>query len=136
RVGNDQPFDRGNELLDERFEDRTFDKNATAGAAILAGIGENAQWGGFGGANPIGVGKNDIGGFAAQLERYPFEIARRQFHGAPPDFRRPGERDLANQRVGNQRLAGRGARAGNHLQHTQWQASLVGQFAQQKRGER
>ena len=61
RVANEEQLRRGNEPVHERLADAAFDEHTAAGAAILAGVGEDAHGRGLGRALPVGVGENDVG---------------------------------------------------------------------------
>ncbi len=60
-------------------------------------------------------GEYDVWRFAAQLQRDPFEIARRQFHRAATYLGRAGQGNLADMRMGDQGLTNRSARTGHDL---------------------
>ena len=82
RVGSPTttPAHRRLEQGEEAVVDRTLDQDARAGAAILPGVVEDPGGGTGGGQLEIGVGEDDVGALAAQLERDPLDL----LGAAPP----------------------------------------------------
>ena len=68
------------EAFDKGIERRPLDEHPAAGAAVLAGIGEHAQGGTRRRFVEVGVGEDDVGRLAAQLQRDPLQIPRGQSH--------------------------------------------------------
>ena len=56
------------QLADEAVVDRTLHEQARAGGAHLAAAGEDADEGAVDGGLEVGVGEDDVGALAAQLE--------------------------------------------------------------------
>src|ERR1700722_15205947 len=101
-----------NELVDELVVDRTMDQRARAGDAGLAGRGENARDNALDGVVDHGVLEDDIGRFAAELQRHRFDGPRGKLVDALSGAVAPGEGDLRDMRMSDKTLADLGAEAG------------------------
>ena len=65
----------------------------------------------------VGVGEDDVGALAAELERHPLHLVGAAGHDPLADLGGAGEADLADQRVGDEPLADDRALAGDHREH-------------------
>src|SRR5262249_3853118 len=83
------------------------------------------------------IGKDDLGGFAAELKAYPLEVALSGIlHEETADCARAGERDHVDAHVQGERLAGRRAKARDYIEHTHRQACFKRQLPELERGQR
>ena len=71
------PRDRRLEQRHEAVVDGALDQDARAGAAVLAGVVEHPGRGPGGRQLEVGVGEDDVGALAAELERDPLDLLRR-----------------------------------------------------------
>ena len=83
----------------------------------------------------VGVGKDDVGALAAQLEGHALQRAPALLADLAADDGRAGEGDLVDPGVVDQRGA-RGAVAGEHVERSLGEARLQRQLAQAKRRQR
>ena len=68
------PADRRLEQVEEAVVDRALDQNARTGAAVLPGVVEHPGGRTGRGQLEIGVGEDDVGALAPQLERHPLDL--------------------------------------------------------------
>ena len=78
----------------------------------------------------FGVLRNDVRGFAAQLERDFLQVAGGGMHDQLADFGGTRERNLVNMRMRGERGAGGFAVAGNDVDDAVRNARFLNQFAQ------
>ena len=84
-------------LLDELVVDLLLDEEAAAGAAALALVEEEGEVRAFDGRVEIGVGEDDVGALAAELERDALEVrAGGGLHDQLADLGAAGEGDLVD----------------------------------------
>ena len=107
----------GREPLGEILDDVGVDEQARAGDAALAPAGED----GVGDAPrrqiEVGVGPDDVWGFAAQLHDHRLDLLSRQRCHRPTTMGAAGEADHAHVGVTDQRRPGGGAVAGDDIDH-------------------
>jgi hypothetical protein len=75
----------------------------------------------------VGVGEDDVGVLAAELEGYLLHRAGRRSHQPPTGLQAPGERDQVDARVGRERRAGGRAGAEDEVPDARGQARLLEQ---------
>src|SRR5918993_907559 len=85
-------FHKGEKLV----EDAPLDEDARAGAAVLAGVAEHGDGRRSGGLLQVGVGEDDVGGLAAELQRHALYGAGRAGHDAFTDLCGTRESDLGD----------------------------------------
>ena len=110
-------------------------EQARARVAGLAGVVVDRLVGALDRHVEVGVGQDDVGRLAAQLERDPLERAAGLGADLAPDGGRAGERDLVDVLVVDQRRAGL-AVAGDHVEHALGQPRLERQLAQPQARQR
>ena len=101
-----------------------MDERPAAGAAVLAGVAEHAVDGGRRGLLEIGVRKNDVRGFAAELERNPRDVGSRLLKDADAGQSFPGKGDLVDPSMSGQGAAGAAAGPGDDVEHAFGQAGF------------
>ena len=84
-IADDELLGGGDKTFDEAIKNRTFDKNAAAGAAILACVGKDAHRCGRGGLVDVGIGKDNVRRLATKFEGYTLQVVRGEFHDARAD---------------------------------------------------
>ena len=84
----------------------------------------------------IAVVENDVGRFAAQLQRHFLQIAGRRLQNQLADFGGAGEGDLVDIRMRSQGSAGGFAIARDDVHHAVGNAGFLNQFAQAQAGKR
>jgi ParB family chromosome partitioning protein len=136
RVADDDRLRRGDEAGDEFIVRLALDEDAAARAAILAGVGEDAHRRLRRRFLQVGVGEDDVGRLAAQLEADPFDVARGELHDPRADLCRSRERDFSHQRMRDERFAHFAPRARQHLEHARGQAGFVGKLRETKCAQR
>jgi hypothetical protein len=87
------------------------------------------------GVAEVGVGEHDVGVLAAELERDRLDRLRRRRHDTAADLGRAGERDLVDERVGDERGARRPV-AGDDVEHAGGQPGLERQGGEPQRAQR
>ncbi len=105
-VGRPSGAERGDGLdqpLDEVVVRTLLDEDATAGAAVLAGVVEHRAGRGRRGGVDIRVGEHDRRRLAAELERDALHGVRGTGEDGPADPRRAGEAHLADEWIGGER---------------------------------
>ena len=105
RVADPDRVDGRLEQLHEPVEHRALDQDPGPGAAVLPGVVEDRRRRGGRGLLQVRVGEHDVRALAAQLQREPLDLGRAAAHDLLADLGRPGEHDLADQRVVDQPLA-------------------------------
>ena len=130
------PATAGSSRAMKRVVDRPLHQNAGTGAAVLAGVVEDAVGGPGGGQLHVGVGEDDVGALAPELERDPLHLVGTAGHDGPPDLGRAGEADLAHGRVGHEALPDHAALAGQDLEDPFGESGLQGQLSDAQRAER
>ena len=86
-VGAVELVERLDHLVDEAVADRRLGEHVVGGDAGLAGVDELAPDDAAGGDVEVGVGGDDGGALAAELERDRREVLRRGLHHHPADRR-------------------------------------------------
>ena len=81
----------------------------------------------------VAVVENDVGRFAAQLERHFLQIAGRGLQNQLADFGRAGEGDFVHVRMRGQRSAGSFAIARDDVHDAVGDSGFLNQFAQAQR---
>ena len=135
-IADHQAADRGLEQLHEPVQDRALDQDPGPGAAVLPGVVEHRVRRGRRGLLQVGVGEDDVGALAAELQGEPFDLARAVGHDPLAHLGGPGEDDLAHRGVIDQALPDHAALARQHLEHPLRQARLQRQLADPHRGQR
>jgi hypothetical protein len=128
RVAHHDPGHRRLEQGQELVVDRTLHQDAGAGTAVLPRIVEDAVRGSGGGQLHIGVGKDDVGALAPQLERDPLHLVGAAGHDGPPHLGRAGEADLAHGGMGHEALAHHAALPGQDLEDPFGESRFEGQL--------
>src|SRR5262249_10785146 len=83
------------------------------------------------------IGKDDLGGFAAELKAYPLEVALSGIlHEETADCTRAGEGDHVDAHMQGERLARRRTKPGNDIEHTRRQACFQRQLPELECRER
>src|SRR5262245_43128724 len=83
------------------------------------------------------IGKDDMGGFASELETHALEVALPGIlHEETADCARAGEGDHVYAHMQGERLASRRTEAGNDIEHSRRQAGFQRQLPELKRGQR
>ena len=125
-------------LREEGVLDAALDDEARAGDAALPGGGEDAGDLRVGGALEIGVGEDDEGRLAAELQRGAGEVLGRVAHHLPAAASGPPVKATwATFGVARQRAPQVGAEAGDDVDDAGWEAGLVdqtGELEQRCRG--
>ena len=128
--------DRRLEQAEELVVRRPLDEDPRAGAAVLAGVVEDGVRRAGGRGGQVGVGEDDVGALAAELEGHPLHLVGAAGHDLLADLGGAGEADLADQRVGDEPLADHRALARDDREHALGQPGLEGQLAEPDRGQR
>ena len=84
----------------------------------------------------VGIGEDDVGTLATQLQLDTLEVALRGLDDAPAGDGGAGERNLAHLGMFGQTLASRMAVARHHVDHPGREADLVHQFGDAQGGQR
>src|ERR1700722_2481268 len=111
-------------------------ENARAGAADLARIEEHAHHRGRHGLIQVGVREDDIRRFAAEFQRYLFQIAGGGLKDDLADFGRAGERDLIDVGMLGDRATGARAHAGDDIEDAIGNSGSADQRAEPERRQR
>jgi len=126
RVADDVLADPLLELLGEGVVDRLLDVDARTGAAALAVVEEDAEIGPLDGLVDVGVGEDDVGRLASELEGDLLQVA---VGGRPQDLASDqsgsGEGDLVDVHVAGERGAGHFSETRDDVDDTGREASLV-----------
>ncbi len=110
RIAHAQRLGTDRQAFDHLVIDLLMHQHARTGRAHLTGVEEDSGSRRFRRRFDIGVIEDDIGGFAAKLERHAFEIAGRAAQNAATDAWRSRERDLVDIGMIDQRIADHAAR--------------------------
>ena len=108
--------------VDELLVDRLLHQDAAAGRTDFALIDEDAEERAVDGGFEIGVGKENIGRLAAQLERHPLDRVGSLLDDDLADRRAAGEGDLVDVGMLHQRRAAGLAEAGDDVDDARRQA--------------
>ena len=127
----------GRQLAEKGLEDRSVQEQARPGRAGLSLTrkphpGDHTVHR----AIVIGIREDDRGALATQLQRDGRDAVRRRVHDELSDFRRPGERQLADQRVVGERGAALLAVARHQVDHARRQMSLQSSATRRSRKRR
>src|SRR5215217_1817676 len=114
-------FHKGEKLV----EDAPLDEDARAGAAVLSGVAEHGDGRGSGGLLQVGVGEDDVGGLATELQRHALYGAGRAGHDSFPDFCGTRESDLGDFGVLDESLSDLATRAYEDVDDAVWNAGLA-----------
>lgn len=134
RVADDQAPGTGGELADEARVHALLDEDAAAGGAALAVERKDGEQRGVQGTVQIGIFKDQHRRLAAQFHRVLFKP--RGLHDLLAGGGAAGEGDGAHVRVAHQGIAGGGAVALDHIEHTVGDTGLDCQAAQLVGGQR
>ncbi len=136
--GSTEPDRAGprDQLVDELVVDRLLDQEPGTGRADLAGVQEHRGQREVERRLTVGVGEDDVGVLAAELERDPLHRARGRGHQGPAGGQAAGERDQVDARVGGQGRTGRGARPEHEVADPRRQSGLLQEAHQVDRGVR
>ena len=121
---------------EEVFEGAALDEDPRARAAVLAGVAEDRHRRRRGGRLDVGVGEDDVGRLAAQLQRHPLDRLRGAGGDPAADLGRAGEGDLGDVGVLDQPPAADAPRPGDDVQHALRQPRLERDLLQLERGQR
>lgn len=136
RVADQDGLDRGGEEAEEAVVRRALDEDAGTGAAVLAGVVQEGHRGGGRGGLQVGVGEDDVGALAAEFEGDRLEERRALGRHPPAHGGRPGEHDLGDARVSDERVARDRTVSGEHLEQALGKVRLQGELGQAQRGQR
>ena len=114
----------------EAIEDRALHEDARSGAAVLAGVVEDAVRRRRRSALEIGVGEDDVGALATQFERHPLDLRRAAGHDPLAHLGRSGEDDLAHERMSDEALTHHRPLAGDDREDALGDACLESKFAE------
>ncbi len=116
--------------VDELVVDRLLDEQPGPGRADLAGVQEDGGEGVVDGDLAVGVGEDDVGVLAAELQRHLLHGRGGGGHDPPAGGEPAGEGDQVDARVLGQRCAGIGARSEDEVADAGRQAGLLQQAHQ------
>ncbi len=136
RIAHARGLGESEQALDELRVNRAMDQRARARDAGLAGGREDSRHHAFHGLIEIGVVENNIGRFAAELERHVLDAARGQPIDMLARLIAAGEGDLGDVLVRDQRLAHFVAEAGDDVDNARRKARLLEQLAERERRDR
>jgi hypothetical protein len=128
-IANLQTLAELSDTADEFVIDLAFSKEPCTGAADLARIGKNCHAGTRHRHIEIGIGKNHIGRFAAELERDPLQVPGGSLNNQLTGQVRAGEGDLVDSGMSGQCGAGGLAVAGNDVDDTRRHTCFEKQLA-------
>ena len=124
------------DLLDEPVVDLVLDDRPAAGAADLAGVDEGGGQGVVDGGLEVGVGEDDVGALAAELEGDALDVDG----GAPEElaagFDAAGQGDQVHVGGVGERLADAPTRAQDEVDDARRRAGLLEESREVDRGER
>ena len=120
---------------DQLVQARAVDQGPGQQGAALPGVGGHGEHHRRDDPLEVGVGGDDVGRLAAELEHDLLQRRRGLRVHQPADRVRAGEADDVHPRVGGQRLPGRRV-AGDDVEHPRRQPRLVGHLAEDERLER
>ena len=124
------------ELADEAVVDGALDDETRAGRADLAGAGEDADQRAVDGGLEVGVGEDDVGALAAQLEADLLHVVGALAHDVLADLDRARERHHVDERRGREVVADLAAGTGDHLEDALGKPDLLEDPRQLEVGER
>ena len=117
------------EDADHGVVQRTRDQQSRAAHAELAGVEDEGLDDGADGHVEVGVLEDDVGGVAAELHGDRLEVLAGDAGGVPADRGGPGEGDLVDAGVPQQRLADDLAGAGDDVEHAVGDAGVGSSWA-------
>ena len=120
---------------DHLVEARRGDEQARPRVAGLAGVEVDRLVGALHGSLNVGVGQDDVGRLAPELQRDALERAPGLGADLAPHLGRAGEGDLLDAGVVDERRTGLPV-AGDHVEHARRQPNLERQFAEAQRAQR
>ena len=123
----DRPLDEG---VHEPVVERLLDQQARAGGADLAGVQEDRGERVVEGHVDVGVGEDDVGVLAAELEGHPLHGGGGRGHHRAAGLHAPGERDQVDPWVGGQRRTRLGSRAEHEVADAGRETGLLEQSHQ------
>ena len=112
--------------LQDVVVDRAVHEHPAAGRAHLALVAEHAHRRSRHRSVEVGVGEHDVGALAAEFERDPLELIGARALDVLADRLRPGERDLVDTWMGQQRLPRLVADPGDDVEHPGRNTRLLG----------
>ena len=124
------------EPLDDLVVNRVVHQDARPGRAHLARVEEDPGRRRLDGRIEVGSGENDVGGFAAELQRHALEVAGGGAQDLASDRGRAGKGHLVHAGVLDQRRTGGLSEAGHDIQHARRNAGSQRQLAELERRER
>ena len=136
RVADAHVARRLDEQLGEAVVDGALDEDPRPRAAVLARVVEHGVRRGGGGLLEVGVGEDDVGRLAAELERDALDRPGRAAHHLLPDLGRAGEADLGDVGVLDQPLPDDRALADDDVDDALGEAGLEREVAEPDRGQR
>jgi hypothetical protein len=96
RVAEHHRLGGGDEAAEELVVDGPLYEQAAAGQAHLPGVGEDGPDRPRHGGLEVGVGEDQVGALAAELEAHRGEVGRGGARDRPPCRRLPGEHDAVD----------------------------------------
>ena len=132
-VAEPDPAEAFRQRFHEGGGDAFLDEHAVRADAGLAGVAHFAGERSVHGCFEIRVVKNDEGGVAAQFHGSPLDRDGSLFHQPAPDFRRPGEADLAHLPALRSRLRDDVRRPGDNAENAFREAGARRQFRERER---
>src|SRR5436190_1042315 len=124
------------ELLHDLIVHRLLHEQPRSRRADLALSIEDAVLGAAHRRREVGIGEDDVGALAAQLQRHPLHRRRGLAHDPLADFGRAREGDLVHERMAHQRGAGCGPLPRHHVERARRQARRDRDLPEQQGGER
>ncbi len=124
------------ELPQEVAGDRLVEYQTRAGDAGLALVVEDRECGTVDGSLDVGIGEDDVGPLAAELELDALQVAGGSLNDRPPDGGRASKGDLANVWVAGQVLAGGPPRPRNDVDDAGRDAGLTHELTDPERAQR
>ncbi len=129
-------FGAGGQFFDELVVNFAFDEESRAGTATLALIEEEGEESAFDGGVDVGVGEDDVGGLAAELEGDALQVGSGGgLHDDFADFGGAGEGDLVDIHVLGDGGAGGFAVAGDDVEDAFGETGFEGEFTDAESGE-
>jgi hypothetical protein len=136
RAAESDPVRPAGQFGHEVVVDRFLHDQPRPGRADLPGVQEDRRQRQVEGGVEIGIGKNDVGVLAAQLQSDPLHRGRPRRHQPAADGEAAGERHHVDARVLRQQRAHLGSGTQHEVAHAARQARLLQQPHQQDRGGR
>ncbi len=136
RIPDGQFLGSGGQLLDDLVVDRSLDQQPGAGCAHFAFPIKDPRVRAPNGCRDIGVGKDDVGAFATELQGQSLQRVGCLAHDHASHFGGPGERDLVHVRMTDQCGPRRGAVSRHDVERASGQTRLLHDLRHGKRRER